>query len=93
MPILYQTGYLTIGGTRDEAEERLYRLVFPNLEVRKAFSESLSTEFSGLDPLDHASLLTQMVAALRAGRRLTLVGAAFDAEMRNLSDRRIEVIV
>ena len=187
MPILYQTGYLTIGSTRDEAEERLYRLVFPNLEVRKAFSESLSVEFSGLDVLDHASLLTQMVAALRAGdvndmldalscffanipanitvkrekyyqslfyavfvligarthaecwtnrgrvdavvetandvyvfefklndtaeaalaqikekgyhekylragKRLTLVGAAFDAEMRNLSDRRIEVL-
>ena len=28
---------------------------------------------------------------LRAGKRLTLVSAAFDAEMRNLSDRRIEV--
>ena len=29
---------------------------------------------------------------LRAGKRLTLVGAAFDAEMRNLSDRRIELV-
>ena len=29
---------------------------------------------------------------LRAGKRLTLVGAAFDAGMRNLSDRRIELV-
>ena len=29
---------------------------------------------------------------LRAGKRLTLVGAAFNAEMRNLSDRRIELV-
>ena len=28
---------------------------------------------------------------LRRGRKVTLVGAAFDAEMRNLSDRQIEV--
>ena len=28
---------------------------------------------------------------LRRGKKVTLVGAAFDAEMRNLSDRQIEV--
>lgn len=186
MSLLYQTGYLTIGGTRQEGEERLYRLVCPNYEVRKAFSESLSVAFSHLDNFEHASLLTQMLAALRSddvndmldalscffanipanitlkrekyyqtlfyavfvligarthaecwtnrgrvdaavetqggvyvfefkldgtaaaalaqikakgyhekwlrcGRKVTLVGAAFDSEMRNLSDRQIEV--
>ena len=64
--LLYQTGYLTIGGTRQEGEERLYRLVCPNYEVRKAFNESLSVAFSHLDGFEHASLLTQMVEALRA---------------------------
>ena len=29
---------------------------------------------------------------LRAGKKLTLAGVAFDAEMRNLSDRRVEVV-
>ena len=29
---------------------------------------------------------------LRAGRKVTLAGVAFDAEMRNLSDRQIEVV-
>ena len=186
MSLLYQTGYLTIGSAREEGEERLYRLVCPNYEVRKAFSESLSVAFSHLDGFEHASLLNQMLAALRAddvndmldalscffanipanitvkrekyyqtlfyavfvligartfaecwtnrgrvdavvetpcgiyvfefklndtaaaalaqikekgyhekwlrrGKKVTLIGAAFDAEMRNLSDRQIEV--
>ena len=187
MSLLYQTGYLTIKGTRQEGEERVYRLACPNYEVRKAFSESLSVEFSHLDAFEHSSLLNQMLAALRSddvndmldalscffanipanitvkrekyyqtlfyavfvligartfaecwtnrgrvdavvetpcgiyvfefklndtaeaalaqvkdkgyhekylrrGKKVTLVGAAFDAEMRNLSDRRIEVV-
>ena len=165
---------------------RLYRLGSPNFEVSTACSESLAVDFSRLDEQEHASLLQQMIDALRnddvndmldalscffanipanitvkrekyyqslfyavfvligarthaecwtnrgrvdavvetandvyvfefklndtaeaalaqikakgyhekylrAGKRLTLVGAAFDAEMRNLSDRRIEV--
>ena len=65
MALLYQTGYLTIGSAREEGEERLYRLVCPNYEVRKAFSESLSVAFSHLDEFEHASLLTQMLEALR----------------------------
>ena len=186
MSLLYQTGYLTIKEARQEGEERVYRLGCPNYEVRKAFNESLSVEFSHLDTFDHASLLNQMLSALRyddvndmldalscffanipanitvkrekyyqtlfyavfvligartfaecwtnrgrvdavvetpcgiyvfefkldgtaeaalaqikekgyhekylrRGKKVTLVGAAFDAEMRNLSDRRIEV--
>ena len=186
MSLLYQTGYLTIKEARQEGEERVYRLGCPNYEVRKAFNESLSVAFSHLDTFDHASLLNQMLSALRSddvndmldalscffanipanitvkrekyyqtlfyavfvligartfaecwtnrgrvdavvetpcgiyvfefklgdtaaaalaqikekgyhekylrrGRKVTLVGAAFDAEMRNLSDRQIEV--
>lgn len=188
MAIFYQTGYLTIKSARDDGEDRLYKLDFPNYEVRKAFCESLSREFSHLPTSDHASLLTQMVEALRhddvndmldalscffanipanitvkrekyyqtlfyavfvligarthaecwtnrgrvdavvetpcgiyvfefklnktaadalsqikekgyhekylrSGKKVTLAGVAFDAEMRNLSDRQIEVIV
>ena len=29
--------------------------------------------------------------ALRRGKKVTLIGAAFDSEMRNLSDRQIEI--
>ena len=65
MAIFYQTGYLTIKSARDDGEDRLYKLDFPNYEVRKAFSESLSRSFSHLPTSEHASLLTQMVEALR----------------------------
>ncbi|MBO7684131.1 MAG: ATP-binding protein [Kiritimatiellae bacterium] len=65
MAIFYQTGYLTIKSARDDGEDRLYKLGFPNYEVRKAFSESLSRSFSHLPTSEHASLLTQMVEALR----------------------------
>ena len=65
MAIFYQTGYLTIKSARDDGEDRIYDLGFPNYEVRKAFSESLSREFSRLGATEHSSLLTQMVEALR----------------------------
>ena len=187
MPLLYQTGYLTITDSFREGLTTMYHLGFPNGEVRTAFSKAMANEFSELDPVDSTSLLTQMVNALRAGdvndmldalscffanipanitvkrekyyqslfyavfvligarthaecwtnrgrvdavvetandvyvfefklndtadaalaqikakgyyekylrtgKRLTLIGAAFDAEMRNLSDRQIEVV-
>ena len=66
MSLLYQTGYLTIKEARQEGEERVYRLGCPNYEVRKAFNESLSVAFSHLDTFDHASLLNQMLSALRS---------------------------
>ena len=65
MAIFYQTGYLTIKSAHEDGEDRIYKLGFPNYEVRKAFSESLSREFSRLSASDHSSLLTQMVEALR----------------------------
>ena len=66
MSLLYQTGYLTIKGAHEEGEERIYRLGSPNYEVRKAFNESLSVAFSHLDEFEHASLLQQMLDALRS---------------------------
>ena len=65
MPLLYQTGYLTIKGDYWDGSEHIYRLGYPNLEVSKAFSESLSKQFSCLPAPEHASLLAQMVNALR----------------------------
>ena len=42
VPLLYQTGYLTIKGFRaDEEGDRFYTLGFPNMEVEKAFCSSL----------------------------------------------------
>ena len=67
MPLLYQTGYLTIKGTIVEETGAIrYHLDFPNLEVRNAFSYHLSRTFSHLEEDDHPSLYNQLVNSLRA---------------------------
>lgn len=66
LPLLYQTGYLTITGSVREGVYTQYTLGFPNDEVRNAFSKAVSRAFSALPAAEHASLLTQMVEALRA---------------------------
>ncbi len=47
--LMFQTGYLTI--TNYNEKEDSFTLDFPNVEVRKAFFDSLFTEFVGIDPL------------------------------------------
>ena len=41
--LLFQTGYLTIVGEEDEQGERVYRLGYPNHEVRRSLNRSLLT--------------------------------------------------
>ncbi len=45
VPLLYQTGYLTIKGYTEYIDEGLYTLGFPNSEVRYAFLQSLMPEY------------------------------------------------
>ncbi len=49
IPLLYQTGYLTIKDFNVYGETRCYTLGFPNDEVASAFSESLAHVYSGVD--------------------------------------------
>ena len=49
IPLLYQTGYLTIKDFKVYGETRCYRLGFPNDEVASAFSESLAHVYAGAD--------------------------------------------
>jgi len=67
LPLLYQTGYLTIKSAHQDGGLRLYRLGTPNFEVSMAFSMSLAKDFSGLSDYEHDSLQQQMVTALRNG--------------------------
>ena len=46
--LLYQTGYLTISGFRNLGGSRLYKLDFPNREVRESFLHDLAPVYSGL---------------------------------------------
>ena len=43
VPVLFQSGYLTIKGYGKQLG--MYRLGFPNLEVRQVFSNRLSLHF------------------------------------------------
>ena len=49
--LLFQTGYLTIGGQEMRRGQRRYRLVYPNREVRQSLNESLLSYLTGEDSL------------------------------------------
>jgi hypothetical protein len=48
LPLLFQTGYLTIKGITQEEEEDVYTLAAPNMEVRKSFIQNLFTSYTHL---------------------------------------------
>ena len=62
--LLFQTGYLTIGGQETRRGQRRYRLVYPNREVRQSLSESLLTYLTGKDPQreQHRDALEELLA-------------------------------
>ena len=66
LPLLYQTGYLTIKGY--DPEQRLYELGYPNREVEDAFLTYILGSFSQVEPGLNEAYLWQMVDALRAGK-------------------------
>ncbi len=66
LPLLVQTGYLTIKDyDAEDGVEGLYTLDFPNLEVRNAFNRHIVTELSGLNPIDRTSFFTRLLKAIR----------------------------
>ncbi|NQY74417.1 MAG: ATP-binding protein [Candidatus Margulisbacteria bacterium] len=64
LPLLYQTGYLTIKSY--DTESSLYKLGYPNHEVKAAFSRSLLENFSKLHKGLTNSYIWQLIQALRA---------------------------
>ena len=62
VPILFQTGYLTIKDY--DPKTRLYTLGYPNREVEESFTEVLLQRMGRLEPETGASLVVQMVEAL-----------------------------
>ncbi len=65
LPLLYQTGYLTI--QHHDPERRTYRLDFPNEEVRSSFSECLVESFSSVGQGQVESHIVRLERALEAG--------------------------
>ena len=66
LPILFQSGYLTIIGYIKEA--RLYKLGFPNDEVRYGFLENLLPAYSSLPLGDTGKSVWQFVQDIREGK-------------------------
>lgn len=62
LPLLYQTGYLTIKGY--DAQRQLYRLGYPNREVEKAFTQVLLGRFGAVDESLTGGYLWRLIDAL-----------------------------
>ena len=67
LPLMYQTGYLTIKDVDTSGENPIYTLGYPNREVEDAMSYHLSLGLSCLPDDDFGSICNQIVDGLRAG--------------------------
>lgn len=68
LPLLVQTGYLTIKGAEGPPGGFLYQLGYPNREIEVSFSRSLAQGFTALPPEEITGSLVRLTAALREGR-------------------------
>jgi hypothetical protein len=65
IPVLYQTGYLTI--KEYDLKKNLYKLDMPNREVRESFNKYLLATFAGADSSTVKSTIPRLTAALNLG--------------------------
>ncbi len=68
LPLLVQTGYLTIKSGTREGRGTSFQLGFPNFEIEESFSYWLVRGFTRLQPDDMSSALRRLTAALRESR-------------------------
>lgn len=66
IPVIYQSGYLTIKGY--DKEFGLYTLGFPNKEVEEGFLDFLLPYYTKFDEVESAFEITQFVKDVRSGR-------------------------
>jgi len=67
LPLLVQTGYLTLGGTEQLGEETWYELDFPNFEIENSFSYHLAKDFGEVEVSDMSHALRNIYKALQEG--------------------------
>ncbi|MDR2619253.1 MAG: ATP-binding protein, partial [Treponema sp.] len=87
IPILYQSGYLTITGY--DAETKLFRLGFPNEEVEYGFLNAL-LPYYGPGPAEQGFFIGEFFADLRAGDTdgfMTRLKAFFSSIPYELNDK------
>lgn len=66
IPVIYQSGYLTIKGY--DKEFGLYKLGFPNKEVEEGFMKFLIPYYTSISKTESAFEITQFVKDVRTGR-------------------------
>ncbi len=66
LPILFQAGYLTIKGF--DAEYDLYKLGFPNDEVRYGFLQNLLPSYTDMNETNSAFSIVEFTKDIKAGR-------------------------
>ena len=67
LPLLFQTGYLTIRSASRIGRRRQYQLGFPNFEIEESLSMAVSSSFANLELQESNSALSNMVKAMQAG--------------------------
>ena len=65
LPVIYQSGYLTIKGYNKEFD--LYTLGFPNKEVEEGFIKFLLPSYASVDEADAQSYIRKFVREIRSG--------------------------
>ena len=94
VPLLFQTGYLTIKDfVSDDDGNRFYRLGFPNNEVEKAFSETLTMAYTGVDDIAFGRVQVEGRRALAnhdLKKFFELLGILFANLPYDLTDRQNE---
>ena len=68
IPLLFQSGYLTIKGMRMDGGKKLYTLGFPNKEVESGFMDALLPYYVNTDDFDEGFNISSFIDALRENR-------------------------
>ncbi len=68
IPLLFQSGYLTIKGTVMDGRKTKYRLGFPNEEVENGFLDALLPYYVNTNQFDDGFNISSFIEALRENR-------------------------
>ena len=96
LPVLYQSGYLTIKGY--DSEFQLYTLAYPNKEVRKGFIESLMPAYVHLPARENTFYVVSFIKDLRAGKlvecleRIRAFFASIPNDLENKQEKHYQTI-
>ena len=96
LPVLYQSGYLTIKGY--DPDFQIYTLTYPNKEVRKGFIESLMPAYVHLPARENTFYVVSFIKDLRVGKldecleRLKSVFASIPNKLDNKKEKHYQTI-